>query len=241
MKVLIVDDEPLARSRLRELLAMQRDVQVVGEAGDGPAAVEACCQQRVDLVLLDIRMPGVDGLETARQLARLPCPPVVVFLTAYDDRALDAFDTGAVDYLLKPVRGERLRQSLERARRLVAHGSGAPPAVQARRHFRVRRAGTVRLVPVENVLCLRAEDKYVCLVTTEGEHLIEESLTAIEREFGGRFLRIHRNCLVAADSIRALERGGDGSERVRLHGLDDALEVSRRNLPVVRAHLARAG
>ncbi len=243
MKVLIVDDEPLARERLRELLAGIDDVQVVADVGDGQAAIEHCRQQTVDVVLLDIRMPGIDGLQTAQQLARLPRPPVVVFLTAYDDRALDAFDTGAVDYLLKPVRGERLRQALERARRIVA---ALPMPVDTdaeplRRQFRVRRAGSVRLVPVDDVLCLRAEDKYVCLVTADGEHLIEESLTAIEREFGERFLRIHRNCLVAAEHIRALERAADGSDRLRMDGLADTLEVSRRNLPAVRARLASMG
>lgn len=241
LNLLIVDDEPLARTRLRELLAGIDDVQVIADVGDGQAAIEHCRQQAVDVVLLDIRMPGIDGLQTAQHLARLPRPPVVVFLTAYDDRALDAFDSGAVDYLLKPVRGERLRQALERARRIVAASPMPDDVEPLRRQFRVRRAGSVRLVPVDDVLCLRAEDKYVCLVTADGEHLIEESLTAIEREFGERFLRIHRNCLVAAEHIRALERAADGSDRLRMDGLADTLEVSRRNLPVVRAHLARMG
>lgn len=239
MKVLIVDDEPLARARLRELLAVHADVVIIADVGDGQTAITACRGAPIDLVLLDIRMPGIDGLETAKQLATLPQPPVVVFLTAYDDRALDAFETGAVDYLLKPVRAERLAQALERARRIASTHAAEVAAEPARRHFRVRRAGALRLVPVEDVLCLRAEDKYVCLVTAEGEHLIEESLTAIEREFGERFLRIHRNCLVASTRIRGLERGGDGSERVRLDRLPDTLEVSRRNLPGVRARLSR--
>jgi two-component system response regulator AlgR len=241
LSVLIVDDEPLARARLRELLARQDGVEVAAEAGDGDTAIERCRQDGVDIVLLDIRMPGIDGLQTAQALAQLPRPPVVVFLTAYDDRALDAFDTGAVDYLLKPVRVERLQQALERARRLVSADSTSERSEPARKQFRVRLAGSVRLVPVSDVVCLRAEDKYVCLLTGDGEHLIEESLTAIEREFGPRFLRIHRSCLVAVDRIRALERDADGSERLRLDGLDATLEVSRRNLPAVRAHLARGG
>jgi two-component system response regulator AlgR len=235
LRVLIVDDEPLARARLRELLAGQPDLVVVGEAGDGDSAIAACGREPVDLVLLDIRMPGRDGVDTATQLALLQPPPVVVFLTAGDDRALEAFETGAVDYLLKPVRGERLAQALARARRV--RGTEAD-AGAGRRQFVVRRAGGLRLVPVEDVLCLRAEDKYVCLLTGHGEYLIEESLAAIEREFGERFIRIHRNCLVAAARLRGLERAGDG-ERVRIDGLDEALEVSRRNLPALRARLLR--
>lgn len=239
LNLLIVDDEPLARARLRELLATIDGVQVVDEAADGDSAIEQCRRHIVDVVLLDIRMPGIDGLDTARQLAGLARVPVVVFLTAYDDRALDAFDNGAVDYLLKPVRAERLRQALERARRIVPPRDAGASTEPARKHFCVRRAGSVRLVSVDQVLCLRAEDKYVCLITAEGEHLIEESLTAIEREFGERFLRIHRNCLVAGSRIRALERAADGSERLRLDGMADTLEVSRRNLPAVRAYLVR--
>lgn len=241
LNLLIVDDEPLARARLRELLAGIDGVDIVAEAANGATAIEQCRQHTVDIVLLDIRMPGIDGLDTAQHLAQLPRPPVVVFLTAYDDRALDAFDTGAIDYLLKPVRAERLQQALERARRIVPPREATAAAGSARRHFCVRRASSVRLVAVDAVLCLRAEDKYVCLVTAEGEHLIEESLTAIEREFGERYLRIHRNCLVASSHIRALERRADGSEHLRMDGLVDTLEVSRRNLPAVRAHLLRGG
>jgi two-component system response regulator AlgR len=236
LRVLIVDDEPLARARLRELLATQPDLVIAGEAADGDSAIAACGREPVDLVLLDIRMPGRDGVDTATQLALLQPPPVVVFLTAGDDRALEAFETGAVDYLLKPVRGERLALALARARRV--RGIDADPG-PGRRQFVVRRAGGLRLVPVEDVLSLRAEDKYVCLLTSHGEYLIEESLAAIEREFGERFIRIHRNCLVAAARLRGLERAGDGSERVRVDGLAEALEVSRRNLPALRARLLR--
>jgi two-component system response regulator AlgR len=240
LRVLIVDDEPLARARLRELLAAQPDLVVAGEAADGDSAIAACQRGPVDLVLLDIRMPGRDGVDTAAQLALLQPPPAVVFLTAGDDRALEAFETGAVDYLLKPVRGERLAQALARARRLRAGPADAGPGTGgARRQFVVRRAGGLRLVPVEDVRCLRAEDKYVCLLTGDGEFLIEESLAAIEREFGDRFIRIHRNCLVAAAHLRGLERAGDGSERVRIDGLRETLEVSRRNLPALRARLLR--
>lgn len=240
-RVLIVDDEPVARQRVRELLADIPEVECLGEAASGAEALEACTAGGVDVVLLDIRMPGMDGLEAARHLALLPQPPAVVFLTAYDDRALDAFDAGAVDYLLKPVRRERLTQALARAHRVAPAAldtiAGDAPG---RRHFAVRRAGSLRLVPIEQVLGLRAEDKYVCLLCADGEeHLLEESLIAIEREFGDRYLRIHRNCLVATEHIRALERGIDGVERLRVEGLERPLEVSRRNLPAIRALLLR--
>ncbi len=239
LRVLVVDDEPLARSRVRELLAEFPEIDCLGEADSGAAAIDACADGEIDLVLLDIRMPGLDGLETARHLLRLPRPPVVIFLTAYDDRAIDAFETGAADYLLKPVRRERLEQALARARRLAV--AAPDPTTQApgpRRHFAVRRGGNLRLVPVEQVLCLRAEDKYVGLLCADGEeHLTEESLVAIEREFGSRYLRIHRNCLVASEHIRGLERDAAGVERVRVAGLEQALDVSRRNLAAVRAHL----
>lgn len=235
LRVLVVDDEPLARERLRDLLGTLPGIDIVGEAADGSAAIECCRLADVDLVLLDIRMPGLDGLKTAGRLARLPVVPGIVFLTAYDDRAIDAFDTGAIDYLLKPVRMERLVQALERVRRLrpvaAPGGDGVP------RHFVVRRASGIVRVPVDDVLCLRAEDKYVCLVTAGDEHLIESSLASIEREHGARFLRIHRNCLVAADRVRALHRDGDGEEHVRIEGIAEALPVSRRNLAGVRARL----
>lgn len=236
LRVLVVDDEPAARQRLRGLLASCAGVELAGEADNGEAALARCGDGGVDLVLLDIRMPGLDGMATAQRLAAQAQAPAVVFLTACDDRALDAFETGAVDYLLKPVRRERLEQAIERVRR-------QRPRTEAtvRRHFSVRRAGAMLRVPVESVLALRAEDKYVCLVTGDGEHLVEESLAAIEREFGERFVRIHRNCLVAARHLAGLVRQPDGSERARVDGLAQTLDVSRRNLPAVRAWLQGRG
>jgi two-component system response regulator AlgR len=235
LRVLIVDDEPSARTRLRDLLAAFDDVVVVGDVDNGPAAIDACRDGAVDLVLLDIRMPGIDGLATARQLADHARPPAVVFLTAFDDRAIDAFDTGAIDYLLKPVRAERLAQALARVHRVAPEAAAAGDA--PRRHFIVRRGLQILRVPVDHALCLRAEDKYVRVITHDANHLIEDSLTAIEREFGDRFLRIHRNCLIAADRIRGLLRDANGSERVHVDGLTDMPEVSRRNLAAVRARL----
>jgi len=238
LRTLIVDDEPHARTRLRTLLADMDGIDIAGEADNGMAAIELCTRSRIDLVLLDIRMPGIDGLETARRLAAIDPAPLVVFLTAYDDRAIDAFDTGAVDYLLKPVRSDRLVQSLQRARRArpqarAMTGLDAP----ARRHFVVRLGARVLRVAVGDVRCLRAEDKYVRLSTADGDYLIEESLATLEREFGERLLRIHRNCLVMADHLRGLLRDAHGVDRVEIDGLAEHPEVSRRNLPHVRTRL----
>jgi two-component system response regulator AlgR len=238
MKALIVDDEPLARARLAALLHEAGNVEIVGEAGDGRAALEAVARLHPDVVLLDIRMPLMDGLETARHLSGFEVPPAIVFCTAYDEHALAAFDTGAVDYLLKPVRAERLRTALERARRFgsediarLATTSGTP----ARRgHLCARVRGNLVLVPVADIQYLLAEDKYVVVHHTRGEVLVEESLKSLEDEFGDRFVRIHRNCLVARERLTGLVRAADGRIFAQIEGSDATLEVSRRNLPGLR-------
>ncbi len=238
MKALIVDDEPLARERLAALLRDCSNVEVVGEAGDGRAALEAAARLHPDVVLLDIRMPLMDGLEAARHLAGFDAPPAIVFCTAYDEHALAAFDSGAVDYLVKPVRLERLRAALERARRFGAadiakleSAAGKPPR---RSHLCARVRGNLVLVPVADIQYLLAEDKYVVVHHVKGEVLIEESLKALEDEFGERFVRIHRNCLIARDALVGLVRAADGSIHAQLEGVATTLEVSRRNLPGLR-------
>ncbi|MBS0569982.1 MAG: response regulator transcription factor [Proteobacteria bacterium] len=238
MKILIVDDEPLARERLIALLRDCGNVEIAGEAGDGRAALEAAARLHPDLVLLDIRMPLMDGLETARHLAGFDAPPAIVFCTAYDEHALAAFDTGALDYLVKPVRIERLRTALERARRFGSEDLarlGAAAGKAARRgHLCARVRGNLVLVPVADIQYLLAEDKYVAVHHARGEVLIEESLKALEEEFGERFVRIHRNCLVARERLAGLVRGPDGSIHARIDGVATTLEVSRRNLPALR-------
>ena len=210
MKVVIADDEPLARERLRSLLAEQPGVRVVAAASDGASALEACAAEKPDLVLLDIAMPGMDGLETARRLAALEPAPAVVFCTAYDAHALSAFEAAAVDYLVKPVRGERLAAALERARTFLA-GRAQPAQADGRRnHVCARLRGSMRLIPIEDIRYLQAEEKYVVVHHARGEDLIEESLKSLETEFGDRFLRIHRNCLVARNQIVELRRAADG-------------------------------
>ena len=243
MKILIVDDEPLARERLAALLRECTNVEIAGEAGDGRAALEAAARAHPDVVLLDIRMPLMDGLETARHFAGFDKPPAIVFCTAYDEHALAAFDTGAVDYLVKPVRLERLRTALERARRFGTEdfarleSAGGKPA--RRSHLCARVRGNLVLVPIADIRYLLAEDKYVVVHHAKGEVLIEESLKTLEDEFGERFVRIHRNCLVARDRLSGLVRATDGSIHAQLEGVATTLEVSRRNLPGLRK-LARA-
>jgi len=237
MNVLLVDDEPLARERLRALLSEIGGQHVVGEAGDGRAALEQALQARPDLVLLDIRMPVMDGLEAAQHLAALEAPPGVIFCSAYGDHALAAFDANAIDYLVKPVRIDRLRAALDKAERLRGAPAREPVRSETgrrRTHLCARVRGSLVLVPVEEIDYLLAEDKYVAVHYPKGRVLIEESLTALESEFEGRFVRIHRNCLVAQARLTGLTRAADGRLLASLKGVSATLEVSRRNLPALR-------
>jgi two-component system response regulator AlgR len=236
MKVVLADDEPVARERLRTLLAEFDDVELVAEAADGHAALHACAEHAPDVVLLDIAMPGIDGLEAARHLAAFEPRPAVVFCTAYDAHALSAFEAAAVDYLVKPVRAERLAAALERARTFVAgRRSAAGTGSGGRRsHLCARMRGSLRLIPIEDVHYLQAEEKYVVVHHARGEDLIEESLKSLEEEFAERFVRIHRNCLVARHEIVELHRAADGHVQAILRHGDKPLEVSRRCVAQVR-------
>ncbi len=236
MKVVIADDEPLARERLRALLAAEPGVQVVAEAGDGHAALHACAEHHPDMILLDISMPGIDGLETARHLAAFEPRPAVVFCTAYDMHALSAFEAQAIDYLVKPVRPERLSAALQRVRTFAAgraqhvqHEAG-----QKRTHLCARLRGSLRLIPVDDIRYLQAEEKYVVVHHARGEDLIEESLKSLETEFAEHFVRIHRNCLVARNEIVELRRAGDGHTQAVLRHGAHPLEVSRRCVAQLR-------
>jgi len=237
MRVLLADDEPLARERLRALLAELPGVELVGEAANGREAFELALQQHPDAVLLDIAMPVLDGLEAARYLMALDPPPAVVFCTAYDEHALAAFEARAVDYLVKPIRSERLQEALQRAQRLsgqrVAELGAAIVGEARRSHLCARLRGTLRLIPLEDVHFLQAEEKYTVVHHARGEDLIEESLKSLEKEFGEQFLRIHRNCLVARDALQELRRDGEGRVHAVLRS-GAALEVSRRCLPALR-------
>ena len=243
LRVLIVDDEAPARSRLRDLLADCAAVaptEVVGEAGNGREALELLSGREADLALLDIRMPEMDGIELAQHLQKLARPPAVVFTTAYDVYAIKAFELHAVDYLLKPIRAARLEEALLRAR------AARPPAPEAlrelaagpRSHLASQERGRIQLIPVSDVIYLKAELKYVTVRTRDREHLVEESLTRLEEEFGERFVRVHRNCLVARAHVAGFERvaeeGGEGHWVVLLRGVEEKLPVSRRQQHVVK-------
>jgi two-component system response regulator AlgR len=239
MRVILVDDEPLARERLCELLAAEPGVEIVAQASDGHAALHACAAHDPDLVLLDIAMPGIDGLEVARHLAAFEPRPAVVFCTAFDQHALSAFDAQAIDYLVKPVRAERLAAALERVRTFAAgRAHGGEPHAGARTHLCARLRGSLRLVPLDEVHYLQAEEKYVVVHHVHGTDLIEESLKSLEDEFGERFARIHRNCLVARHEIVELRRDDQGRTHVILRHAGEPLEVSRRCLGPLRRALS---
>jgi two-component system response regulator AlgR len=246
-RILIVDDEPPARARLRALLgdiAADFPHHIVGEAGDGVAALELLAQTSADIALVDIRMPRLDGIELAQQLAGLARPPAVVFVTAHDEFALQAFELAAADYLMKPVRAPRLLDALRKARRLAPGDALLKELAPAgRTRLRVVERGEVLLVPLAEVLYLRAEQKYVTVRTAAREYLIEESLAHLEAEFGPRFVRIHRNCLVAAAAVAGVVRAADPAEggephwALSLKGVPERLPVSRRQWPQAKAQL----
>lgn len=238
LRVLIVDDEAPARERLRNLLgdvSGSVPTEIAGMAANGVEALRFVNMATVDVVLADVCMPVMDGVELARHLLRLPDPPALVFVTAHDDYALQAFELAAVDYLLKPVRASRLADALRKAGRLRpgAESLAVLPG-GLRRHFSIVERGRIVLLPVDEVLYLRAELKYVTAVTPERECLLDESLVQIEHEFGDRFLRIHRNCLVARHAVAALERDAEGQWQVVLKGRPERLPVSRRQLSTIK-------
>ncbi len=258
-KLFIVDDEAPARARLRTLLAdiaAECPHDLVGSADNGQSALDGIVKTRPDIVLLDVQMPGMTGIELAAHLANEAAgAPVVIFVTAYDEYALKAFEVHALDYLLKPVRASRLAQAIRRACELRAQTQAQQGAIAAaagtlqakRQNFSVQERGRLLLVPVQDVIYLKAELKYVTLRTKEREYLIEESLLKLEEEFAAGFVRVHRNALVARNALIGVERGvpqaeGEGendkvqeSWQVILRDIDDRLPISRRQWPVVKA------
>ena len=239
MKVLLVDDEPLARERLRALLSDLGGCEVVAEAGNGRQAIELVQTHRPDVLLLDIRMPGMDGIEAANHLARLDSPPAVIFTTAYDDHALAAFDANAIDYLLKPIRAERLAAALKKAQALTGASSDTVAAlpVEKRRHVSGMVKGNLVVVDLAQVYFFQSDQGYTRVVFDDGELLIEDALKALEEEFADEFVRIHRNSLVAVDKVAEIVRQDASNQFVRLRGVDETLPVSRRMLGSLRRRI----
>ncbi|MBI3902419.1 MAG: response regulator transcription factor [Nitrosomonadales bacterium] len=244
LTIFVVDDEPLARNRIKELLSdcsAQLPLEIVGEASNGYEALDKLSAISADVVLTDIRMPQMDGVELAQHLNKLPKPPAIIFTTAYDKYAIQAFELHAIDYLLKPIRLGRLFDALSHARNTV------PPRIELlqelvpepRKNLSIHERGKIHLIPIETVLFLRAELKYITVRTVEREFLIEEPLTALEKEFAARFIRIHRNCLVAKNEIEGFEKvtddeTGETHWTVKLKNLDEMLPISRRQQFIVK-------
>ncbi|MFW5432349.1 MAG: LytR/AlgR family response regulator transcription factor [Methylophilaceae bacterium] len=242
LKILIADDETPARNRLKELLDEIAHVSVVAAAKNGKEAIDLAMEAQPNLMLLDIRMPLMDGLEAAEHAQKLEPKPHIIFTTAYDAYAIRAFDLNAIDYLLKPIRLERLKAAIEKVQALQPQPSqtmeALKPLQKTRSHLSIHERGRVVLVPIEDIIYLRAELKYVTVRTSEHEYLLEESLTSLETEFDEVFLRLHRNCLVAQQYITGYEKRvddkGDSQWHATLKGVPEAIAVSRRQQHLIR-------
>lgn len=237
MHILIVDDEPLARQRLLKLLTDIGDNEVVGEAENGAEALQAIEALDPDLVFMDVKMPVMDGMRAARQIATMDEPPAIIFCTAYDDYALEAFDTQAVGYIVKPVGDEQLRQVLEKAQRvnkLQRAVLSEKKDATRRQHISAKTRKGIELIPIDDVYCFIAEQKYVTVVHRNGETLIDDTLKELEAELSEDFLRVHRNALVAVRNIGGLERGTSGQYEIMLKDCNARPMVSRRHLASVK-------
>ena len=237
MNVLIVDDEHLARQRIRKMLSATSEHQIIGEAETGEDALRKTQAANPDVVLMDIRMPGMDGIEAASYINRMHKPPAIIFTTAFSDHALNAFETHAIDYLLKPIKQRRLEAALDAAKRMNKAQLSQLRENEyagARQKICVKSRGALELIPLEEIVYFKADQKYVTLRTAEQEYLIEESLKALEDEFYSQFIRIHRNALVARRMLHGLTKNNDGHACICFDDVDDLLEVSRRHLPFIR-------
>ena len=238
MKCLIVDDESLARTRLKAILSDLSDDLNIIESDNGRDALNKCNDYEPELVFLDIRMPGMSGIEVAQHLTAFEHPPAVVFTTAYNEFALDAFDANAIDYLLKPIRRDRLKTALEKVRPMTREKKEKLSSEEPRQNFALTEKGKIRLVPLDDVIYFRADSKLVRLRTVDGEHVISEVLNSLEEELSDKFIRVHRNALVSKAHINGLTKDDKiGKWLVHFKTIDDTLEVSRRQTTHVRKWL----
>jgi two-component system response regulator AlgR len=240
MKVLVVDDEKLARERMNRMVGTIPEYQAVGEAANGAEAVAKSMELEPDIVLLDIRMPGMDGMEAAAKISELPSPPAIVFCTAFGEHALDAFDVSAAGYLLKPVRRDALVETLRKVGRVnrvqlkSVGGEDDEEERRARTHISAKTRRGIELIPLTEIRFFQADHKYVTVRHEGGEVLIDDTLRDLEEEFGDRVVRIHRNALVMMDHLEGLERDTRGHYQVRMRGVDERLDVSRRHVSGLR-------
>ena len=230
LRILIVDDEAPARNRLRRMLAALPDVQVAAEAATGQEALRLIPLKKPDVLLLDISMPGLDGMTLAQMLQSAGHAPAIIFCTAWSDQAVEAFECEAIDYLVKPVRAERLERAMDKARRFLTRPDNDTGEV----FLRSTLGGKVRLLPMTEVIYLVAEDKYTTAVHVKGTMVINQSLLEMESEHADILVRAHRGTLVTKKRIRGLEKSADGRHFLRLDGCEDRPQVSRRNLPAIR-------
>lgn len=240
MKILIVDDEPLARERLhRHLQELNNSYEII-EAENGLVALKKTEQHSPDIVLLDIRMPGMDGIETANKLSQLTTPPAIIFTTAYDEYALDAFDSHAIAYLLKPIRKEKLSKALQSAKqlnRVQLQSIQLKESKTKEQYLSVRIHSGIKKIELNDIFYFQAEQKYVTVKYREGEALIEESLKSLEARFGEMFIRIHRNALISKQQLKAIRKDQQGRYLTELKDIDEKIEVSRRHVAAVRDFL----
>lgn len=241
MKYLIIDDEFLARARLKELLVRIDPNAEVFEAENGQQAIDFCEKHRPDIALVDIRMPGISGIELVYHFSALENTPAVIFTTAYSEYALEAFDANAIDYLLKPVQIDRLKRALQKAHPISESQTQSLRKNSRSMHISISQKGKIKLVPIQNICYLKAENKYVMVKTPKEEFLMNETLNNLETELGESFLRVHRNALISTEHLEGLEKNEDGQWCVFFRGIDDTVEISRRQTPTIRAWLKSRG
>ena len=240
MQYLVVDDEHLARARLKELIRRIKPEAQIIEAQNGEQAIEMYEHHKPPIALIDIRMPGIGGIELAYHLSEVESPPAVIFTTAHNEYAFQAFDANAIDYLLKPIHLERLERALQKAEPLTEEQNQILKyGDEERTHISVNQRGRLKLIPLQDIAFFKAENKYVVIKTLEGEFLLNDALNQLEKDLGDEFIRAHRNTLISTHFITGMEKIDDDKWQVYLEGIDDKIEVSRRQRPIIRNWLLR--